>query len=185
MFLHGCVQEEGLLQMAAADQERGEGTVVHVRLVDASTGKTTPAMVCITSRDDGSVRLPPDGRILKQPSTEEEFVAGFRFDPDPNWIGPVGSHMAFLPYWKEEAIYMTSGNFSILLPKGTWRISVARGTEYVPVVYDYETQGEGSLEVHLTLERWINLANMGWFSGDVHVHHPNLNKGHQDFIRQP
>src|ERR1022692_3159263 len=48
--------------------DRGEAqptntTRVHFRLVDAQTGKTTPAMACITDANFREVRLPPDGRV--------------------------------------------------------------------------------------------------------------------------
>src|SRR5262245_22080460 len=73
----------GWLPAAAA------ATVVRFRLVDSASGETTPAMVCITGHEDGSVRLPGRGQIATQPSRTEDFYNGIRFDPDRNWIGPV------------------------------------------------------------------------------------------------
>jgi hypothetical protein len=34
----------------------------------------------------------------------------------------------------------------------------------------------------LRLDRWIDLPARGWFSGDVHVHHPTTKKTHRDFL---
>src|ERR1035441_1911604 len=55
--------------------DRGEAqpantTRVHFRLVDAQSGKTTPAMGCITNANSSEVRLPPDGRICDKRSEE-------------------------------------------------------------------------------------------------------------------
>ena len=62
---------------------------VRFRFVDAVPGETTPAMACVVDANSDAVRLPPDGRILKRPSTVEQLVSGVKFDPAPNWIGPV------------------------------------------------------------------------------------------------
>ncbi len=64
-------------------------TRLRVRLVDAATGKTTPAMACISDARSSEVRLPPDGRVCTAPSSVKEFMSGVRFEADPNWIGPV------------------------------------------------------------------------------------------------
>src|ERR1039458_8742809 len=74
--------------------DRGEAqppntTRVHFRLVDAQTGKTTPAMACITDPNSSEVRLPPDGRVCAKPSSVQQFVSGIKYSPDRNWIGPV------------------------------------------------------------------------------------------------
>ena len=67
-----------------------DGADVAIRIVDASTGKTTPAMVAIVSLEDDSLRLPPDGRRYEGGgSVIADFHRGIEFDPDPNWIGPV------------------------------------------------------------------------------------------------
>src|SRR5688572_24330356 len=75
-----------LLLLAAALNE--PITTVRFQLLDAS-GKPTPAMICITSVEDGTVRLPPDGRVNPQPSTTEEFTGGIDFRRGSDWVGPV------------------------------------------------------------------------------------------------
>jgi len=74
--------------------DRGEAqpantTRVHFRLIDAQTGKPTPAMACISDAGSGELPLPPDGRLCAKPSTVRQFYSGVQFNPDPNWIGPV------------------------------------------------------------------------------------------------
>ena len=173
-------------------------TNVEVKLIDTATGRTTPAMVCITNVDDGTIRLPPDGRVCANEVTLqdygiEEFLKGIQFEPDRNWIGPIrrtlgnGRDYVYesrpsLPYWKEPVMYQTSGNFSIELPEGRWRIAVAHGMEYVPVVEEFRTHGDGSFDKTIGLERWIDLPRRGWYSGDVHVHHPSLTEAHREYL---
>ena len=169
---------------------------VHVRLIDTETGRVTPAMVCI-SGSDNQVRLPPDGRVLTKPSTTREFYSGVEFDPDPDWIGPVRKmqgigdnndrsyvyeRLPSIPYWKEPVMYQTSGDFTIQLPAGEWRIAVDRGLEYIPVVQAFKVTDEASLLLAIDLKRWIDLPQEGWWSGDVHVHHPTLLDRHRQFL---
>jgi hypothetical protein len=172
---------------------------VRVRLVDAQTSKTTPAMACISNASSKEVRLPPDGRVCAKPSAVAEFMTGIKFDPDPNWIGPVRKmqgkgtnddrsyvyeNQPSLPYWEEPVIYQTSGDFFIDLPVGQWRIGASHGVEYVPVVQQLEVSGQGEMEMTLLLRRWIDLPARGWWSGDVHVHHPSVDAAQREFLTQ-
>ena len=166
-------------------------TRVHFQLVDAQTGQTTPAMACISNASSGEVRLPPDGRVATQPSSVQQFFSGVKYDPDPNWVGPVRKmqgqgnnndrsyvyeNRPSIPYWTEPVIYQTSGHFVIDLPAGRWRIRASHGMEYVPVTDEFELTGRGELEKTLQLQRWIDLPALGWWSGDVHVHHPSAQR---------
>ena len=177
--------------------ERARTTTVKVRLIDSDSGNAVPAMVCITGAADGAVRLPPDGRISRKPNTTAEFTRGIDYRADRDWIGPVRKTTGkgnnrdrsyvygldpSLPFWNEPATYQTSGEFSIELPQGRWRIAVSRGMEYVPVMEEFATSGGGDLEKTIGLKRWIDLAGEGWYSGDIHVHHPTLEKSHRDYL---
>jgi len=169
---------------------------VHIRLLDAFSNKTTPAMICITG-DDKKVRLPPDGRVLQQPSTTEEFASGISFQRDRNWVGPVRKMLGqgnnhdrsyvyqlrpSIPYWQEPVMYQVSGDFTIQLPPGRWRVAVEHGMEYVPVSEEFLVKPPGPVAKTFELKRWIDLTREGWWSGDVHVHHPSQKKEHRDFL---
>ncbi len=186
-----------VLAMPAAVTAEATG-VVHFRLIDTSTSAPTPAMVCITGRADGGVRLPPDGRVATQPSRVEQFMDGIRFEPGRNWVGPVRRTLGkgdnkersieygvrpSIPYWREPVMYQVSGDFSVELPVGDWRIAVEHGPEYVPVAQGFSIRGgERDLQKTIELKRWINLPERGWWSGDVHVHHPILEESHREFL---
>jgi len=164
---------------------------VNIRLVDSETGLTTPAMICITDAL-GVVRLPPDGRFMGGiPNQMVDFVYGARFDPDPNWIGPIrdmrclaAPELQAVPYWQEPVMFQVSGDFTIDLTPGTYRIAVDHGPEYIPVVEDLVVLGPDAMTRDLELSRWIHMSAEGWFSGDMHVHHPTLDPEHRDFVLQ-
>jgi len=184
--------------LAAAEARPGT-TRVRVRLLDAATGKPTPAMACIRKVDSAEVRLPGDGRVCQKPSTVREFTSGVKFSADPNWIGPVRKMQGrgdnndrsyvyedrpSVPYWKEPVSYLTSGDFFIDLPAGQWRISASHGIEFVPVIQDIQVNGQPQVEQNLALKRWIDLPARGWWSGDVHVHHPSRDAAEREFLMQ-
>ena len=154
-------------------------------------------MACISNAASSEVRLPPDGRICAKPSSVQQFVSGIKFDPDRNWIGPVRKMQGkgdnndrsycyedrpSIPYWKEPMIYLTSGDFLIDLPAGRWRIGASHGMEYVPVAEEFEVSGRGEMEKTLLFNRWIELPARGWWSGDVHVHHPSSDPAQREFL---
>lgn len=174
-------------------------TRLRVQFVDANTGKPTPAMACICDARSNEVRLPPDGRVCGNASSVKEFMSGVKLNADPNWIGPVRKMQGkgtnddrsyvyedrlSLPYWKQPVIYQTSGDFRIDLPAGRWRIAAAHGMEHIPVVEEVNVTGEGQMEAALRLKRWIDLPARGWWSGDVHVHHPSYDIARQQFLMQ-
>ncbi len=194
-FLAAC----GTSLAAQPDQRAPLTTRVKFRLIDAQTDQTTPAMVCVTNATSHEVRLPPEGRVCATTSKVQEFVTGVKFNPDPNWIGPVRKMLGkgdnqdrsyvyqerpSIPYWSEPVIYQTSGNFHIDLPAGRWKIMASHGMEYIPVTEEFEVNGSGEREKTLRLERWINLPAKGWWSGDVHVHHPSSAPEQREYLLQ-
>jgi len=55
-----------------------------------------------------------------------------------------------------------------LLP-GEYRIEVERGKEYFPTARAVIV-GTEPVSVKFQLRRWIDMARLGWYSGDTHVH---------------
>jgi hypothetical protein len=82
-----------------------------------------------------------------------------------------------LPYRKERGgsteIHATlpPGPFEAELPRGRATITVERGKEYRTLVRQVEIGAE-PVELTLPLSRWIDMAALGWYSGDTHVHRP-------------
>jgi hypothetical protein len=81
---------------------------------------------------------------------------------------------------------------SIMLPAGSYDVSYSAGPEYMPGGLTLEVPPRGEPIVAVTLRRWINPAQYGWYSGDHHVHaagcshyqNPTLGVGPEDMIRQ-
>lgn len=57
----------------------------------------------------------------------------------------------------------------IELPPGRYTFTVERGKEFFPEVREVEVR-RGLPKLTFRLRRWINLQELGWFSGDTHNH---------------
>ena len=173
-------------------------TRVSFRIVDASTGRPTPAMICLRSLADEKVRLPPGGDALREVGRTDAFFRGISRDAkNPGWIGPVrmmngmgdNNDRSFVygdipsvPHWREPVTHQVNASFSVELAAGDYRLSVSRGMEFVPVHRHFTVKAGDSAEHSIHLERWIDLKQSGWYSGDVHVHHPTREKAHREFL---
>ena len=183
---------------ASAQSDAKKSVTVKITIKEDDTKQITPAMVCITSIEDGKVRLPPFAEISYTPSETKSFYSGIDFKKNKDWVGPVrkmngaGNNedrsyvyglYPSLPYWSDPVLYQTSGDFSITLSPGKWRIAIEHGNEYVPISETFDVPANStSLSKNFLLKRWINLPALGWYSGDVHVHHPTTKPQFKDFL---
>ena len=183
-----------------AQQQLQKSALIKIRVVEQDTRKITPVMVCISNVKDSQVHVPPHGDIAGPPTELDLFFKGVEYSPDKNWVGPIrmtngkgnGANRSVLyemlpsiPHWKEPVMYQTSGDFAIKLPPGKWRISLEHGTEYIPLSETFTIpENTKNLTKTFTLKRWINLPQRGWYSGDVHVHHPTNKPQYKDYLLQ-
>jgi hypothetical protein len=72
-----------------------------------------------------------------------------------------------LPF--QEQIYRADGE-TVLLPNGSYTVSWSAGPEYVPGRAELVVSDKGPRELSVSLKRWIDLARLGWYSGDHHIH---------------
>lgn len=106
---------------------------------------------------------------------------------DGTWHFPKSSAGTIVEYRKSRSdnprsvemhATVSAHQFSALLSPGKYTFTIEHGKEYHPEVRDV-TVGSQALELSFRLRRWIDLAKLGWFSGDTHVHRtleelPNL-----------
>jgi hypothetical protein len=173
-------------------------TEVKIEIIEEGSRQITPAMVCITGVKDGAVRVPPYALIPDTVSAPAEFYSGIAYKKDKNWVGPIRKTngvgfeenrsscydmLPSIPYWKEPVMYQTSGDFTIRMPVGKWHISIEHGNEFIPIEDVIVVTGkENQLAKTFLLKRWINLPGEGWYSGDVHVHHPTTKQEFKDYL---
>ncbi len=86
-------------------------------------------------------------------------------DADGEYRYPRGG----VPY-KKDLHFTIYGGFSIHLPRGIAHILIEKGKEYEGISDTIEIS-EGEVTTRLfEMRRWIDMAKLGWYSGDTHVH---------------
>ncbi len=72
----------------------------------------------------------------------------------------------------EDYYFHSDGSFTATLPVGEARLEAWRGFEYEPVYRSADVRAGEHTTVEVQLDRWIDMAADGWYSGDNHIH-PN------------
>ena len=70
----------------------------------------------------------------------------------------------------EQHFIPPGGVFSVELPEGTYSLRVERGKEYLPFQENISVPSSGKVQKTISLQRWVSMAGMGWFSADMHAH---------------
>jgi hypothetical protein len=94
-----------------------------------------------------------------------------------------------LPF--QPQVYRSDGE-GLMLPAGRYHVTWSGGPEYVTGERDVAVGPEQSDVISIRLERWIDPAASGWYSGDHHVHaagcshyqDPAQGVGPDDIVRQ-
>lgn len=72
-------------------------------------------------------------------------------------------------FFFHDQVYRANGE-SVLLPPGDYEVAYTRGPEYRVLKRQITVPAAGEHHERLELKRWIKLADLGWYSGDHHVH---------------
>ena len=72
-------------------------------------------------------------------------------------------------FFFHDQIYRANGE-SVPLPPGDYEVTYTRGPEYRVLKRDIIVPAGGEHRERFELKRWIKMADLGWYSGDHHVH---------------
>jgi hypothetical protein len=93
-------------------------------------------------------------------------MASFIIKDQQNRIYPMPSKRLAPDFFFQPQIYRADGE-SVQLPQGYYTFEYTGGPEYLTRTRELPAD---SSEISFQLERWIDPAKYGWFSGDHHVH---------------
>ncbi|HEV3442991.1 MAG TPA: CehA/McbA family metallohydrolase [Gemmataceae bacterium] len=124
---------------------------VHVRVNDAATGQPTPVRVRFTSPD--GTYFAPFGRLAK-------FAIGRYRD--------VGGSVMLGGMLGERHYAYIDGTCEVSLPAGPIVVEISKGPEYRPLRREVSLSA-GKLALRFNIERWTNLREQGWYSGDTNA----------------
>jgi hypothetical protein len=72
-------------------------------------------------------------------------------------------------FFFQEQIYRPDGG-TVLLPPGQFTMTYGRGPEYRQLTRKVVIPDKGPASIAVKLDRWINAADYGFYSGDHHIH---------------
>lgn len=82
----------------------------------------------------------------------------------PSKFGRLAPDMYF-----QDQIYRADGE-TVRLPPENYRLAYSRGPEYLAGSHAFSVDSAGSGPPTIKLQRWVDPAANGWYSGDVHIH---------------
>lgn len=126
-----------------------EAATLRVRIIDAITKEQTSATVAV---NDG----------MQEPDHDPYREFSLRRSANRH-IGSIRSRK--IPYY-----FYSNGRFEVRVPAGPAVIEVRKGYEYRPVELTLNTRAKETTDVEIVLERAIDMAALGWYSGDTHIH---------------
>ncbi|MEO5997724.1 MAG: CehA/McbA family metallohydrolase [Chitinophagaceae bacterium] len=82
----------------------------------------------------------------------------------------VAAYDEYPDFFFQPQIYRSDGEH-VFLPAGEYSVTFTRGPEYISQKMQLTIPpGVETYDETFTLKRWINMAKLGWFSADHHVH---------------
>ncbi|HLY15706.1 MAG TPA: CehA/McbA family metallohydrolase [Bryobacteraceae bacterium] len=96
-------------------------------------------------------------------------MASFVIRDRLNRLYPNPSKRLAPDFFFQPQIYRADGE-SITLPEGYYTVTYSGGPEYRTHTKEVAVDDKGPAELSFQLERWIDPAKYGWYSGDHHVH---------------
>jgi hypothetical protein len=96
-------------------------------------------------------------------------MASFVIRDRLNRLYPLPSKRLAPDFFFQPQIYRADGE-TVRLPAGYYTIQYNGGPESLPHTREVDVNAEGPSELAFQLDRWIDPAKSGWYSGDHHVH---------------
>ena len=162
--LSGIPVEYGVIQVFCRDSGRRSGALALYTLARVGDGinefgRRSFDFDCLPSRTVALGVLDTDGRGCVASLTIKDGLNHI-YPPQAMRLAP---DMSFHSH-----IYRGDGE-TMRLPDGTYTIESRRGPEYLRGVQTVKIDADHA-RIDVKLERWIDPATWGWYSGDTHIH---------------
>ncbi|MEK6238555.1 MAG: CehA/McbA family metallohydrolase [Planctomycetales bacterium] len=74
------------------------------------------------------------------------------------------------PFWRDH--FVSEGNCELKLTPGVYTFEIERGPEYLTQSGHFVLSRDSEDEKTVPMRRFVNMAELGWYAGDLHVHRP-------------
>ncbi len=118
-----------------------------VTILDKKSSQPTPVRVHVTDKDGITTHIPHEAISIMYGRNDKPEM--YEYQPDSS--------------------FYVDGVFSLELDTGIYFISLSKGVEYLEQLHMVHLDQEEHQKI-FTMERWIHMADSGWYSGDEHIH---------------
>lgn len=162
-----------LLSGANAQGNDSFGTL-RLKVIDADTGKETPARIEVLN-ETGESFIAEDALPISVSyvATDKDAVL---VNETPDVALSRFKRTTQSPYTGNAHFYIT-GESRLHLPRGAYRVRVFKGPEYHVRTADIKIEVGEEIEKELRLARFANMPAKGWYSSDGHLHLARANRG--------
>ncbi len=136
---------------APAVAEGVQSALLNLRVIDSITGEPTFCRVNV---------IGADGNYYEPEAHAQQ----------PWSLQRLGNRKEKGPFRYYGWFFYCDGEESVRVPVGDCTIEVWKGFEYRPVRQNVSLAAEATQDVAITLERTLDMAAAGWYSGDPHIH---------------
>lgn len=164
VHLSGLELEYRILQIYSKDAGKREGKLAFdVGQGSQDLGFRNEIDILFTAKPAATVRF----RVLDyndQPTTASFLIRDGRQRVYPSQTKRLAPDFFFHPQ-----VYRADGE-TVALPPGEYTIEYGRGPEYRVKKQQVRIVDAKPVDLTFRLERWIDPAKLGWYSGDHHIH---------------
>jgi hypothetical protein len=160
--LSGIPVEYHVVKLFSRDRGTRAAELVFTTYPEASGGASTSRKFefnCLPTRDILLGVKDADGRGCVASLTIKDSH-GLIYPPQAMRIAP--------DLFFQQQVYRADGE-NLRLPEGEFTIESRRGPEYLPGLQGAVISA-GTERIDIRLNRWIDPAKWGWYSGDTHIH---------------
>lgn len=137
-----------ILSFQLFSQSRSSSSNLHVTILDQQTEEPCPVRVKVTDANGHATPLPA-----------ETISIMYGRDDRPERYG-----------YQPDSSFYVDGAFSLALPAGEYTLQLSKGMEYLDQTDQFALEAGQRLDLSYQMERWVNMADMNWYSADDHIH---------------
>jgi len=154
LYSHGYAHHKPMIEQQTPEPpplvDAGpDAAVLKVHVIDAKTGSTVSATVSVNAG-------------AQEP--EEDPYRKFSLRRSGN------RHKGPIRFRRIDYYFFTDGRFQVRVPPGLTTLEIRKGYEYQPHHVTLTALPRDTIDLKVSLERAIDMAEKGWYSGDTHIH---------------
>ncbi len=164
VHLSGLDLEYRILSIHSKDAGKREGKLMFdVGQGSQDLGFRNEVDILFTARPAAKVTF----RVLD--FDDKPTTGGFLIRDDKNRVYPSQAKRLAPDFFFHPQVYRADGE-SVALPPGNYTVEYSRGPEYRKRTQNLKVADTSPQSMTFRLERWIDPAKLGWYSGDHHIH---------------